>query len=132
MDIRKVTETFAVSPQIEVSDIPAIAEAGFTAIICNRPDEEEAGQPAFEEIAAAAKQAGLATFSVPIASGMFGPQHVTQMQNLIDEADGPILAYCRSGTRSIMLWAFQEVTKRPRDEVLRDAALAGYDLSQQL
>ncbi|MEM6381425.1 MAG: TIGR01244 family sulfur transferase [Pseudomonadota bacterium] len=132
MDIRTVTESFAVSPQIKVSDVGAIADAGFSVIICNRPDEEEHGQPTVADIEAAARDAGLDFHHLPIASGMFGPQHVAQMESLLDSADGGVLAYCRSGTRSIMLWAFQEIRKRPRDEVLNDAAAAGYDLSQQL
>ncbi|MEM9422867.1 MAG: sulfur transferase domain-containing protein, partial [Pseudomonadota bacterium] len=59
MDIRRVTENFSVSPQIEVADIPAIAEAGFTTIVCNRPDQEQEGQPGFAEIEEAATQAGI-------------------------------------------------------------------------
>ena len=132
MDIRRVTDSFAVSPQIAPGDMPAIAEAGFTTIICNRPDNEEYGQPEFAHIADAAKAAGLDIHFIPIASGMFGPQHVAQTKQVIEAASGPVLAYCRSGTRSVMLWAFQDVTKRPRDAVLADAARAGYDLSQQI
>ena len=132
MDIRKVTDGFAVSPQITPDDVPAIAAAGYRTIICNRPDNEEYGQPEVARIRAAAEAAGLALHVIPIASGMFGPQHVAQMREALEAAEEPVLAYCRSGTRSIMLWAFQEVGRRPREEVLAAAAQAGYDLSQQL
>ncbi|MFN3170918.1 MAG: TIGR01244 family sulfur transferase [Hyphomicrobiales bacterium] len=132
MDIRKVTESFAVSPQIRPEDVQTLADEGYKTIICNRPDDEEFGQPLFEAIAAKATELGLEFHHLPITSGMFGPQHVTQMAELVENGSGKVIAYCRSGTRSIMLWAFQEVTKRPRDEVLALAEAAGYDLSQQL
>lgn len=132
MDIRKVTDSFAVSPQIRPEDVATLADQGYRTIICNRPDDEEFGQPLFETVAAHAKELGLDVHHLPITSGMFGPQHITQMAELIDASEGKVFAYCRSGTRSIMLWAFQEVTKRPRDEVVALASAAGYDLSQQI
>lgn len=132
MDIRQVTETFAVSPQISVDDIQAIADAGYKTIICNRPDGEQADQPDVQVIADKARELGLAMHVIPVASGMFGPHHVDQMAQKLDEIDGKVLAYCRSGTRSIMLWAFNEVRSRPREDVLALTEAAGYDLSQQL
>lgn len=132
MDIRPVTETFAVSPQVSVDDVQAIADAGFKTIICNRPDGEQEGQPSIDAITAKAEELGLAMHVVPVASGMFGPHHVEQMAQKLAEIDGKVLAYCRSGTRSIMLWAFNEVRSRPRDEVLALTEAAGYDLSQQI
>lgn len=132
MDIRQVTDTFAVSPQISVEDVESLAEAGFKTIICNRPDNEEIGQTAFGAVEAKAEQFGLTFFHIPIAAGMFGPHHIAQMEEALGAQEGKVLAYCRSGTRSIMLWAFQEVAHRPRDEVLSDAQAAGYDLSQQI
>lgn len=132
MDIRQVTETFAVSPQIAVEDVQLIADAGYTTIICNRPNGEQVDQPSVEDIAAKAEELGLTLHVVQVTSGMIGPHHVDQMAEQIDGAEGKVLAYCRSGTRSIMLWAFNEVRKRPRDEVLALTQAAGYDLSQQL
>ena len=132
MDIRTVTDTFAVSSQIEVGDLEAIAAAGYQTVICNRPDHESPDQPEIAAVTARAQELGLAVHFIPIASGMFGPQHIAQMAEVVGAADGKVLAYCRSGTRSIMLWAFNEVRQRPRDEVLELTARAGYDLSQQL
>ncbi len=132
MDIRTVTEEFAVSPQIRPDDVDRLAADGFTTIICNRPDDEELGQPKFDDVAVRAKELGLDIHHLPITSGMFGPQHIAETEALLDEATGKVFAYCRSGTRSIMLWAFQEVTKRPRDEVLALTAQAGFDLSRQI
>lgn len=132
MDIRQVTETFAVSPQISVDDVPAIAEAGYKTIICNRPDDEQDDQPHADAIAAKANELGLTVHLIPVTSGMFGPHHVEQMAEKLDDSDGKVLAYCRSGTRSIMLWAFNEVRSRPREDVLALTQAAGYDLSQQI
>lgn len=132
MDIRQVTETFAVSPQISVDDLPAIADAGYDTIICNRPDGEQADQPEAQAIAAKAHELGLTMHLIPVTSGMFGPHHVDQMAKKLEEVDGKVLAYCRSGTRSIMLWAFNEVRSHSRDEVLAQTQAAGYDLSQQI
>jgi uncharacterized protein (TIGR01244 family) len=132
MDIRKVTDNFAVSAQIVPEDVQTLADEGYTTIICNRPDDEEFGQPLFESVAAQAQVLGMNIHHLPITSGMLGPQHISQMAQLVESGGGKVFAYCRSGTRSIMLWAFQEVTKRPRDEVVALAQAAGYDLSQQI
>ena len=132
MDIRKVTDTFSVSPQIRPEDVRTLAKLGFSTIICNRPDDEEFGQPLYETVAAEAARHGLAVHHLPVTSGMFGPQHVTATEELLAGAQGKVFAYCRSGTRSVMLWAFQEVARRPREEVIALAAAAGYDLSQQI
>ncbi|MEM6712466.1 MAG: TIGR01244 family sulfur transferase [Pseudomonadota bacterium] len=132
MDIHTVTDSFAVSPQIIPEDVETLAKEGYTTIICNRPDDEERGQPSFEAVANAATQWGLKSHHLPIVSGMLGPQHVSQMAELITESDGKVFAYCRSGTRSIMLWAFDQIEKRPREDVVKLASNAGYDLSQQL
>lgn len=132
MDIRIVTDGFSVSPQITAGDVAALAEAGYDAIICNRPDGEDPGQIPFAAIEQAAQEAGMACHHIPVTSGLLGPQHVAETKLALDKNPGKVLAYCRSGTRSIMLWAFQEIMKRPRDEVVQLAANAGYDLSQQM
>jgi uncharacterized protein (TIGR01244 family) len=132
VDIRKVTDSFAVSPQIQPGDVEALKEAGYTTLVCNRPDNEDTGQPVFDSIAERAQSLGMDVHHIPITAGMLGPHHIEQTAAVIDGAEGKVFAYCRSGTRSVMLWALQEVTKRPRDEVVALAAAAGYDLSQQL
>jgi len=129
MDIRKITDDFAVSPQIDVDHVHEIAGAGFRSILCNRPDGEDAGQCAYETLAEAARTEGLDVRSVPIVSGMITPEALEEFRAAIDELPKPILAYCRSGTRCTMLWSVTQLGKRDNDEIVRLAAAAGYDVS---
>lgn len=129
-DIRTINESVSVAPQITVDDIAAIKAAGFVAIVNNRPDEEEAGQPAGDAIRAAAEAAGLAYVAIPITHAGFSHPQIDAMTQALTAADGPVLAYCRSGTRSCNLWALAEA-KAGGDsaELVEKAAGAGYDLS---
>lgn len=126
-----VTDRFAVSAQIDPEDIAALKAAGFTAIICNRPDDEDPGQPEHARIAAAAEAAGLTTAWVPMSGGLT-PGLVDAMDAALAAAgDGKVLAYCRSGRRSVSLWALAQAWKRGADPaaVIAAAAGAGHDLS---
>ncbi|KUJ73822.1 bifunctional protein tyrosine phosphatase family protein/NAD(P)/FAD-dependent oxidoreductase [Ruegeria profundi] len=129
MELRKISPKFTVSPQISVEDIPAIAAEGFQAIICNRPDGEGADQPSFEEIEAAAKAAGLQARYVPVQSGMVKDEDVEAFGDALADLQRPLLAYCRTGTRSATLWSFHEAKKRPMSEILSATKAAGYDMN---
>ncbi|HWE45480.1 MAG TPA: TIGR01244 family sulfur transferase [Caulobacteraceae bacterium] len=128
-----VTGDFAVAGQIEPSDVAAAAAQGFRLIVNNRPDGEEPGQPSGAEIEAAARAAGLAYTGVPIR-GRPGPAQIEAMTQALAAADGPVLAYCRSGMRSIAAWALSEgaTGARTRMELVGLARDAGFDLSQVL
>ena len=127
--MRQIDSTTFVSGQIRPSDIPALAAKGVTMIVNNRPDGEEPGQPASAEIEAAARAAGIAYRHIPIAGG-FNADDVIGMVQALDEADGPALAFCRSGTRSTYLWAMARSEQgEPADELAAKAASAGYDLA---
>jgi uncharacterized protein (TIGR01244 family) len=130
---RRVTDRISVSPQIAAADVDAAASQGFRLIINNRPDGEEPGQPSGQEIEAAATAAGLAYAHVPVR-GAPTPEQVETQFRLVEQADGPVLAFCRSGTRSILTWAVgQAITgARSRQELRRLAQDAGYDLSAML
>lgn len=129
LSLRRVTDTLSVAPQIDPADMPAIKAAGFVAIVNNRPDGEEPGQPSGDEVRAAAQAAGLAYAEVPVTHAGFSHPQLDAMAQVL-EADGPVLAYCRSGTRSCNLWALAEAKGGADPEALtRDAAAAGYDLS---
>lgn len=104
MTIKMLTPDFAVSPQITADEISAIAVEGFKSIICNRPDEEEEGQPQFEEVATAAKAAGIDIRYLPFTSGAMSEQDEEEFADLMAELPRPILAYCRSGARSSNLF----------------------------
>jgi len=109
--------------------MPALAAAGFRAIVNNRPDGEEPGQPSAYEMRAAAEAAGLGYHDIPVAGGFSGDQ-VEAMAAALAEAGGPVLAFCKSGTRSTFLWALAEAASgRSGVELIEKAAAAGYDLS---
>ncbi len=129
MDLKKITEKTSVSPQIKPDDIATIKDAGFRAIICNRPDGEGTDQPSFEEIEAAAKKAGLEAAYVPVTSGMVRDEDVEAFGAALRDLPRPVLAYCRTGTRSATLWSFHESKRRPIHEILVATKAAGYDMN---
>ena len=129
MDIKKITDKTSVTPQITAEDMAAIKDAGFRAIICNRPDGEGADQPSFEEIEAAANAAGIKAAYVPVQSGMVQDADVDAFGTALTDLPRPVLAYCRTGTRSATLWSFHESKKRPMHEILAATKAAGYDMN---
>jgi cysteine desulfurase len=94
----------AASRQIVPADLKAIRDAGFRSVICNRPDGEGADQPAFAEIAAAARELGLEARYLPVEPNRIGDAEVDAFGALVDALPKPILAYCRSGNRASVLW----------------------------
>ncbi len=128
MEHKPVTAELSVSPQITTSDIEAIAEAGFRSIICNRPDGEGSDQPTFEEIETAAKAKGLTARYQPVVSGRVRDEDARDFAALTAELPKPVLAFCRTGTRSITLWSLSEGAKRPLPEILEKAKAAGFDM----
>jgi sulfide:quinone oxidoreductase len=129
MDLRRLTDDFTVSPQITEEDAADIAARGYRSVLCNRPDGEEPGQPSYDSIAGAARAQGLEARSVPIVSGMITPEAMEDFRAALDEMPGPVLAYCRSGTRCTMLWAIARHGEMEDAEIERRAAEAGYDVS---
>ena len=129
MIIRKLTPALAVTDQISAADVDAIADAGYRTIVCNRPDNEVAGQPAYLDIERAAVSRGLQVFCLPVVSGQVQDNQALQMAQVLKALPEPVLAYCRTGTRSVVLWALSEAGKRDTDEILHIATSAGYDLN---
>lgn len=130
MDIRKINDQISVSPQLAPSQMDAIAKAGFKSIIINRPDGEGPGQPTSQEITAAAEAAGLKTAYIPVVSGQLTQNNVTDFAKAMDDLPLPVLAYCRSGTRSATLWSLTQAARgTPMAEILSATAAAGYDMS---
>ncbi|MDP3385141.1 MAG: TIGR01244 family sulfur transferase [Phenylobacterium sp.] len=127
---RRVTDQFSVSPQIAVGDVAQAAAQGFLLIINNRPDGEDPAQPDGAEIEAAARAAGLDYVAIPVRGGPDAAQVLAQRQ-AVEAADGPVLAYCRSGTRSIVTWAIGQAQAGTvdRQTLIGLGAEAGYDLS---
>lgn len=128
-DIHWVAPDFAVTAQLTPADVASAAEKGFKTIMNNRPDGEDPRQPSGAEIKAAAEASGLEYRAVPFA-GAPPPAAVAAMAEALENAPGPVLAYCRSGRRSIMAWAMAQAlsgARRP-DEIIALSGRAGYDL----
>ncbi|RUM96144.1 TIGR01244 family phosphatase [Pseudaminobacter arsenicus] len=105
MEYRPISDEFSVSGQISADQISTIKAAGFKSIICNRPDNEQPGQPSAAEIRKAAEAAGLGFRYVPVISGQPAtPDDVAAMAAALEELEGPVFAYCRSGARSTNLF----------------------------
>jgi sulfide:quinone oxidoreductase len=129
MDIRKITDELSVAPQILAAEVPAIAAAGFRAVICNRPDGESSDQPCCSDIEAAVKAHGLVWCSQPVRSGGVTFADAQEFGALLAELPKPVLAYCRSGTRCATLWSLSEAGKRPLTDIVGRANAAGYDVA---
>lgn len=104
MKITQISPDYSVSPQITVAEVGEIAGQGFRSIMCNRPDGEDPGQTEVAEIRAEAERQGLAFAFVPVVSGDIRPENVTDFGAALEDLPGPVLAYCRSGTRCQNLW----------------------------
>ncbi|KFI27216.1 TIGR01244 family sulfur transferase [Paenirhodobacter enshiensis] len=129
MDIRQITPELSVAPQIEPEEVAQLAALGFRALIDNRPDAEAGPERDSAAMAEAAKAAGLAFRYIPYEPGLLTDDLADAFGAALSELDGPVLAYCRSGTRSSHLWAMTEAGRRPIDEIVQMAAHAGYDHS---
>lgn len=112
MNYRQITDDYSVSGQIIPEEVAAIKAAGFRSVICNRPDNEQPGQPSHDAIKAAVEAAGLAFRYIPVVSGHMTPADVEDQAKALDELEGPVLAFCRSGTRCTNLYALVLERKR--------------------
>lgn len=126
---KALTPDIAVAAQISTDDVARARDAGFAAIVCNRPDGEDAGQPDAAEIAAAAAAAGLRFAHIPVDARGIDDAMIAAMAAEIG-AGGPVLAYCRSGTRSTHLWALAAASRGGDAEaIIAAAARGGYDIA---
>lgn len=128
MDIRNLTDSYAVTPQITPEDIAAIKAAGFTTVINNRPDAEIPAEVQATAIRAAVEAAGLDYVENPVVGGAITMENVTAQGAAIAAAEGPVLAYCASGNRSSIVWAMSQAGTRPTDELIGLPARFGYQL----
>jgi uncharacterized protein (TIGR01244 family) len=129
MEIRQISPTYAVSPQIDVTDIPAIVAAGFTTIICNRPDAEVPPSHQANAMETAAKAAGLAFVVNPVTHQGLNMDMVRIQNDAMTASTGPTLAYCASGTRSSIVWSLGQAGAQPTDDIIAATSAAGYDLA---
>lgn len=128
MDVRRITESFAVAPQISAEDAAALAEAGYHTVICNRPDAEVPPDLQSAAIADAVHASGMNFVVNPVDGAALTEANVAIQGETAATADGPVLAYCRSGTRSAMVWALSQAGRMATDDILRAIAEAGYPM----
>ncbi|MBU2958802.1 TIGR01244 family sulfur transferase [Paracoccus sp. 1_MG-2023] len=128
MDLRQINPNLAVSPQILPEDVPALADAGFKVLVNNRPDDEVGPEVDHEAMAKAAADAGMSYHYLPFQPGQITPDLISDFGTAI-ASGGPVVAYCRSGNRSTVLWALNQAGRMPAPEIVETAAGAGYDIS---
>ena len=126
MDIRALTPSYAVSPQIGLADLPAIKAAGYATVIDNRPDGEIPADLHTDAMRAAAEAAGLRFVANPIIGGMLTMENVTAQAAALAASAGPVLAYCASGNRSSIVWALAQAGTMPTDDLIGIPARFGY------
>jgi len=130
MQLHKLTDDLDVADQISPSDIPELASKGIKTIICNRPDNESPGQPSFSEIESIAAANGIKTIYHPIrAANAISDTDAEIFEKELSEAAKPVLAFCRSGTRSTFVWSLSQAGKLSAQEIALKAMRAGYDIS---
>jgi uncharacterized protein (TIGR01244 family) len=129
-DFRALSANFLASPQITPGDISEARDRGVSLVINNRPEGEAPDQTPGEEIARTAREAGLDYRAIPIDHTGFSPAQVEAMVDALDSAGGKVLAYCRSGTRSTLLWALAAASQgHDLEAIAKAAAMAGYDVT---
>lgn len=126
-----INPAFSVAGQPSLEDIAALGREGVTLLVNNRPDGEEPGQPGAAAERAAAEAAGLTYLDLPVTGPTLTREAVERFRAAVEAAPGPVVAHCRSGTRSLTLWAIGEVLagRLRRDEVAALGARHGYDLT---
>jgi sulfide:quinone oxidoreductase len=129
MELHPLSDRLSVSPQISADDVAALKQQGFRAIICNRPDGEGNDQPNFAEIEKAAKSHGLEAVYQPVVSGKVEDGDADAFADALARLPGPVLAYCRTGTRSATLWSLSQAGKGDMSEILGKTKAAGFDMS---
>ncbi len=129
MDIRPLSDAYAVSPQIAPEDIPDIAAAGFDTVVCNRPDGEVPPELHVEALRPAIEAAGLTLVVNPMPGGGLTMDHIAAQRSAIEDG-GKVLAYCASGNRSSILWALALAGTRPTEDLVAAGAQYGYQTPQ--
>jgi uncharacterized protein (TIGR01244 family) len=124
----EVDSKIRVAGQVWPEQMEELRAAGITMIVNNRPDDEEPGQPLSAEVEAAARAAGMDYRHIPVRG--LSEQQIEAMEEALDAAGGSVLAFCKSGARSIFLWALARSRKGDgAEDLMKKAVSAGYDLT---
>lgn len=129
MTINTLTPDLSVMPQVSESDIAELSRRGFRAIIGNRPEGEAADQPKWSALKAAALAAGMEAVHIPVVASQIDAEDIRAFREALERLPRPIAAFCRTGTRSTLLWALANEACLTADERIRIAANAGHDLT---
>ena len=129
MELKRINERVSVAGQIWPGEVAVLKQQGFVAIVNNRPDGEAPDQPSNADIAAAAEAAGLVYHFIPMGRSGVSAQMIENTRSALEAADGPVLCFCRTGTRSTTLWALSQAGTLDAGEIIAAAANAGYDIS---
>lgn len=124
----RLSEDVFVAPQVRPVDMAGVAAYGFRTVINVRPDGEEETQPPGEHVAVAAADVGLEYHHIPVTAATLGDREVGLFKEALGETPGPVLAFCRSGTRAAMLWALSQAGQDDPDEIMNHLAKAGYEV----
>jgi len=127
--MKRLNDDLTVSPQMPLEALDHIAQAGFKTIICNRPDNEDPGQPPFSAVKSRAEELGLTAVFQPVMSGNVQDGDADAFAKALNESPKPVFAYCRTGTRCAILWSLANAGKMPVEDIVKTAADAGYDMS---
>ncbi len=130
--VKQLTPFISVTGQLQPADMTSVAAQGFVTVINNRPDGEGEGQPSTAEVAVAAQAAGLQYHYLPIVSGQITDENVRDFYDLMAQVRGPVLVFCRTGTRSCCVWALSEAHRLHSAALVTAAQQAGYDLTNLL
>ena len=129
MQYNTLSDDYSVSPQIDIADVPSIAQAGFKSVICNRPDQENPESRQIEAIKAAVEAAGMDFSENVFDPSSFGPDKIERQAELLAQLPGPVFAYCASGNRCSVVWAFTQAGRVATDRILDATTRAGYQLA---
>jgi len=129
MHIRKLNAQLSVSPQLLPGEMADLEAAGFRSVINNRPDGEVEDQPTSVDMAEAAAACGLAYRHIPVVPGQYEPDLIEAMAQALHDLPAPVLAFCRTGTRSTTLWALQAARASDPEAIVKAAGEAGYDIA---
>ncbi|MBT2188747.1 TIGR01244 family sulfur transferase [Sphingobium nicotianae] len=128
--LKQLTSSILVAPQIGIETVEEAKALGVTLIVNNRPEDESPDQTPGGAIAAAARAAGIAYIAIPVSPGGFAPWQLDALDKALADNEGNTLCYCRSGTRSTLLWSLTRARAGDSpDEIAETAALAGYDVT---
>ena len=132
MNINKLSEDISVSTQIQPEDVQIISAAGYKTIVCHRPNDEKGDYAHFDTIVASANALGVKSVFQPVISGKITKSDGEKFKSIVDSHPQPIFAYCRTGTRSSILWSLAKLNDLSYSAIINITQTAGYDIDEHI